>query len=52
MDTQLYLVGLWTEFPLNYTLKSITYKEYIVEEIPSTFLTDITMLETCNLVVM
>ena len=42
MDTQLYLVGLWTELPLNYTLKSIIYKEYTVVEIPSTFLTDST----------
>ena len=42
MDTQLYLVGLWTELPLNFTLKSIIYKEYTVVEIPSTFLTDST----------
>ena len=42
MDTQLYLVGLWTEIPLNYTLKSIIYKEYTVVEIPATFLTDST----------
>ena len=40
MDTQLYLVGLWTELPLNYTLKSMIYKEYTVVEIPLTFLTD------------
>ena len=42
MDTQLYLVGLWTELPLNFTLKSIIHKEYTVVEIPSTFLTDST----------
>ena len=42
MDMQLYLVGLWTELPQNYTLKSIIYKEYTVVEIPSTFVTDST----------
>ena len=42
MDTQLYLVGLWTEHPLNYTPKSIIYKEYTVVANPSTFLTDST----------
>ena len=42
MDTQLYLVGLWTELPLNYALKSIIYKEQTVVQIPSTFLTDST----------
>ena len=42
MDTQLYLVGLWTEHPVNYTLKIIIYKEYTVVEIPLTFLTDST----------
>ena len=45
MDKQLYLVGLWTELPLNYTLKSIIYKEYPVVEIPATFLTDSTLRE-------
>ena len=45
MDTQLYLVGLWTEIPLNYSLKSIIYKEYTVVENPSTFLTDSTIDE-------
>ena len=44
MDTLLYLVWLWTELPWNYTLKSIIYEEYIVVEIPSTFLTDSTKL--------
>ena len=44
MDTKLYLVGLWAELPLNYTLKSMIHIEYTVVEIPSTSLTDSTSL--------